>query len=79
MLRSALELFDDHACPVCGTEWEPKNFRAVVAAKLKQLDEVAARRAVVEAQLSPIIVRLGQLASTLTLVAKYGPLLSPTV
>ena len=79
LLRSALELFDDNTCPVCGTKWDPEKFRAVVAAKLQHFDEVAARRATVEAQLTPIADRLDQLASTLTLVAKYGPLLSPPV
>lgn len=79
LLRSALELFDDHTCPVCGTDWEPEKFKAIVEAKLKHFDEVAARRAGVEKKLTPITERLVQFASTLTLVAKYGPLLSPPV
>ena len=61
LLRSALDLFDDHTCPVCGTEWEPDKFKAVVAAKLEHLDEVAASRALVEAQLTPLTGRLGQI------------------
>ncbi len=79
LLQSALKIFDNHACPVCGTEWDPDKFRAVVAGKLQHFEEVAARRRGVEALLSPIADRHGQLASNLALVAKYGPLLSPPI
>jgi DNA repair exonuclease SbcCD ATPase subunit len=76
LLQSALKLFDEHTCPVCGTEWEPEKFKSVVTAKLKHFEDVKTRRAAVEAQLTPIADRFDQLVSTLSLVAKYGPQLS---
>ena len=79
LLKSALELFDDHTCPVCGTEWKPEEFRAVIDAKLKHFGEVAARRAAVEALLRPLGMQLSHLSSTLALVAKYGSSLNPAI
>lgn len=77
LLESALKLFNEHACPVCDTEWEPEMFREIVGAKLKYLGEVAARRKVVEVGLEPIADQLEKLVASLNMVAKYGLLLNP--
>src|SRR4029077_20572832 len=48
LLRSALDLYDDKACPVCDTPFVPDTFRQHVAGKLKYLEDVTAKRKALE-------------------------------
>jgi hypothetical protein len=79
LLASALKLFDEYACPVCDTAWEPERFREVVAAKHKHLEDAAERRQLVEAKFIPVIDRLEKLSASVSSVSRYGALLSPPV
>lgn len=55
LLKSALELYDGAACPVCDTPFEPGAFTGHLAGKLAQLKDVSKRRAALEAELKPIL------------------------
>ena len=79
LLKSALNLFDDRACPVCDTPWEPAEFRRVIGEKLEHFHALTKRREEMERQLTPVTDELSALASALALVSKYGPQLTPPV
>lgn len=72
MLATALTLFDEEQCPVCETEWEPAEFRAVVEAQREQLKSAAAERKRVEALIEPIVVALEGLRPMLRQLAVYA-------
>ncbi|MFG1382779.1 AAA family ATPase [Xanthobacter versatilis] len=72
MLATALALFDEEHCPVCETEWEPAEFRAVVEAQREQLKAAAAERKRVEELIEPIVVALEGLRPTLGQLAVYA-------
>ncbi len=79
LLRSALDLFDDGVCPVCDTPFQPEEFREHVAAKLKQLDAVAAMRAALDAQIGPLLDALHAAGTALATVITHGRNLTPPV
>jgi hypothetical protein len=79
LLRSALDLFDDKVCPVCDTPFLPEEFREHVAAKLEQLDAVAAKRAALEAQIGPLLDVLHAAGTALATVITHGRNLTPPV
>lgn len=72
MLATALALFDEEHCPVCETEWEPVEFRAVVEAQREQLKAAAAERKRVEELIEPIAVALEGLRPMLRQLAVYA-------
>jgi hypothetical protein len=72
MLATALTLFDEQQCPVCETEWEPAEFRAVVEAQREQLKTAAAERKRVEVLIEPIVVALEGLRPMLRQLAVYA-------
>jgi recombinational DNA repair ATPase RecF len=55
MLATAVKLFDEKACPVCRTEWEPDEFRAVVQAERDKVVEAANAREAAEQLISPLL------------------------
>ncbi|MCB4767108.1 hypothetical protein LGR54_00680 [Ancylobacter sp. Lp-2] len=72
MLATALALFDEEHCPVCETEWEPAEFRAVVEAQREQLKAAAAERKRVEELIAPVAVALEGLRPILRQLAVYA-------
>lgn len=72
MLATALALFDEEHCPVCDTEWEPAEFRAVVEAQREQLKAAAAERKRVEELIEPVVVTLEGLRPMLRQLAVYA-------
>jgi DNA repair exonuclease SbcCD ATPase subunit len=72
LLVSALELFDEVHCPICGTEWDPAGFRQIVADKRKQLQEAISRRRVVEALLVLVNERMETAVSALNTASNTG-------
>jgi hypothetical protein len=79
LLTSALDLFDEAHCPVCDTEWDPAQFRQIVAEKREQIKGSIARRKILEGELAPIVERMETVASTLITATQYGGKLSPIV
>ncbi len=74
LLQSALKLYDDEHCPVCDTEWKPKEFKALVNQKLQKLVAVKEKKEKLEKRILPIASSLEILAASLGTIAKYGPL-----
>lgn len=72
MLKAALEFFDEQQCPVCQTPWKPDEFRAVVTAQRKLLEEAAREREEAEKVLSPLIDNLETLPELLSPLASYA-------
>lgn len=75
MLDVALEIFDDEQCPVCETEWEAEEFRAIVQAKLGHLEKIKQQQADLEKTILPVVTTMEAFATQIATVAKYGPLL----
>lgn len=72
MLATALALFDEQHCPVCETEWEPAEFRAVVETQREQLKAAAAERKRVEELIEPVVITLEGLRPLLRQLAVYA-------
>ncbi|MGY3473604.1 AAA family ATPase [Bradyrhizobium ottawaense] len=79
LLKSALDLYDGTACPVCDTPFEPDVFKGHLAARLAHLDDVSKRRAALEAELKPILDRLHAAGTALNIMIDYSGLLSPRI
>lgn len=73
MLKTALDLFDDRACPVCETEWDPQKFREIVEGQRQRLVAAAAERKAAEALLAPVIDALRGAYQAIGPVLSYGP------
>lgn len=72
LLASALTLFDEEHCPVCQTEWNPDEFRAVVTSQRNALKEAADARVDVEKKLEPLIEELEALLPQIEQLANYA-------
>lgn len=79
MLDVALEIFDDEQCPVCETEWEEEEFKAIVQAKLSHLEKIKQQQTNLEKTILPVVTTIETFASQIATVAKYGPLLSTPI
>jgi len=79
LLRSAIELYDGVACPVCDTPFTPSEFEAHLAAKLKHLDAVTKRRAALEAEIKPLLDKLHAAGTALVTMIGYAAQFSPPV
>ena len=79
LLKSAVELYDGTACPVCDTPFEPGEFEAHLAAKLDHLDAVTKKRTALEAELKPLLDTLHAAGTALATMIDYAPQFSPAV
>lgn len=79
MLRTAVDLYDDVACPVCDTPFEPIKFREHVAAKLDHLDAVTKKRAALESLISPLMDTLHAAGTSLATAIAYAEQFTPPV
>lgn len=79
LLKSAVELYDGVACPVCDTPFEPGGFEAHLAAKFSHLDEVTKNRTAVEAQIKPILDTLHTVGSALGTMIEHASQFSPPI
>src|SRR5271163_511919 len=79
MLKSALELYDGKACPVCDTPFDPEAFQSHLAGKLDHLDAVSKRRSTLETELKPILDVLYAAGTALTNMIGYAGQFSPKV
>jgi hypothetical protein len=79
LLKSALDLYDGNACPVCDTPFAPDTFHTHLANKLIHLDEVSKRRATLEDELKPILDSLHAAGSALTTMIDHAALFSPKI
>jgi len=79
LLRSALELYDGTACPVCDTAFAPDTFESHLAGKLALLDEVSKRRAAFETELKPILDTIHAAGSALSTMIEHAAQFSPKV
>lgn len=79
LLQSALNLFDEKACPVCDTTFDPAHFRQHVADKLKHLKDVTAKRKSLETRIAPILEMILTVGTLLKTLIEYGPQLKPAV
>lgn len=79
LLKSALELYDGTACPVCDTPFEPDAFQGHLAGKLAHLDEVTRRRTALEAELKPILDGLHAAGAALNTMIDHAGQFSPKI
>jgi len=79
LLKSALELYDGTACPVCDTPFEPEAFQGHLAGKLAHLDDVTKRRAALEVELKPILDNLHAAGTALNIMIDHAALFSPKI
>jgi len=79
LLKSALELYDGAACPVCDTPFEPDVFSDHLTGKLAHLDDVSKRRAALEAELKPILDCLHAAGTALNIMIDHAGMFSPKI
>jgi recombinational DNA repair ATPase RecF len=79
LLKSALELYDGTACPVCDTPFEPDAFTDHLAGKLAHLEDVSKRRAMLETELKPILDAFHTVGTALTTMIDHAGLFSPKI
>jgi hypothetical protein len=72
LLRSALELFDGTACPVCETPWNEAEFRTFVDARIQSLDQFSKEREALEELIRPVAEFCDELASTCKVLEGYA-------
>ncbi|MDK9696974.1 MAG: AAA family ATPase [Siculibacillus sp.] len=79
LLKSALELYDGIACPVCDTPFDPEAFQAHLVAKLDYLEAVSRRRDALEAEVRPILDALHTAGTALATMIGHASQFSPKV
>jgi len=79
LLKGALELYDDEACPVCDQAFAPDEFASHLQSKLLHLGEVATKRATLEAQVQSLMQAISAAGAALNKVLEYGPLFKPAM
>jgi recombinational DNA repair ATPase RecF len=79
LLKSALELYDGSACPVCDTPFEPSTFTGHLAGKLGHLEDVSKQRAALEAELKPILDTLHAAGTSLNIMIDHASMFSPKI
>ncbi len=79
LLKSALEMYDGTACPVCDTPFEPDAFTGHLARKLAHLEDVSKQRAALETELKPILDVLHAAGTALNTIIDHAGTLSPKV
>jgi recombinational DNA repair ATPase RecF len=78
-LTMALNYVESDACPVCDTEWDPDELRALVGNKLKRFEEVTRQRAEIEKLCLPLVTLLEQLVTSLRILERYCDQLKPKI
>jgi hypothetical protein len=78
-LRSAVDYIERNACPVCDTEWNPDELRALISRKLQRFEEIARQRAKIEKHNEPLEALLEEIATGLHSIEKYGGLVEPKI
>ncbi|MQW61598.1 AAA family ATPase [Sinorhizobium meliloti] len=79
LLKSALDLYDGSACPVCDTPFGPDAFSGHLAGKLAHLQDVSKRRAAIEAELKPILDRVHAAGTALNTMIEHAGMFSPKI
>lgn len=79
LLKSALELYDGAACPVCDTPFEPDAFKGHLARKRAHLEDVSKKREALEAELKPVIESFEAVGKALNNMIDYAGLFSPKI
>lgn len=79
LLKSALELYDGTACPVCDTPFEPDAFTGHLAGKLAHLEDVSKRRAALEAELKPVLDTLHAAGTALNTMIDHAGMFSAKI
>ncbi len=77
LLKTALDLYDDEHCPVCGTPQTPAHFTAHLAGKLDHLNEVARQRKAIETEIAPLIDAVTAAGSAIRTILVYGAMFEP--
>ncbi len=79
LLKSALDVYDGAACPVCDTPFQPEAFTSHLAGKLAHLEDVSKRRAQLEAQLRPVLDTLHAAGTSLNNMIDHAGTFSPKI
>ncbi|MEX1138916.1 MAG: AAA family ATPase [Bacteroidota bacterium] len=74
LLRSALNLINEEACPVCGTFWKQDDLRKVITDKLRHFEEITQKIETYEKQLEPLKILLNDIRDVSVIVERYGTL-----
>jgi len=77
LLKSAIELYDGMACPVCDTPFKPGDFEVHLAGKLDRLDVARKSREMLEAEIKPVLSALHTAGSALANMIGYADQFSP--
>lgn len=78
LLRSALEIIDEDACPVCDIPWEADKLKQQIADKLDAFDEFTKKRIDVHKMSLPLLDILSSLQDSAALVMHYAKNLKPS-
>jgi recombinational DNA repair ATPase RecF len=79
LLQTALRLFDEEQCPVCDTDWDPENFRTLLADKLTKLEHVTKMRIDINNKLESINQFIEQLLSALAALQLQAAFFTPSI
>ena len=75
--RAGVSLILTETCPLCDHEWDPDKLRQHLAAKLKHLETLSARRKVAQKKLTPIIALMRSAQTTIHAVVRAAELAKP--
>lgn len=78
-LKTAIQMVESEACPVCDTEWDPGELKSHVESKLKTFEDAAKRRKELQTEVNPFADKLGDLHVALSSIENYGTLLTPAI
>ena len=73
----ALGYIEAEMCPVCDTEWDRQELRALLNRKLKRLEEIGRKRADAQKHCEGIVSLLEELGAGLRTLERYRTLLAP--
>lgn len=79
LFSRALKLLDDDMCPVCDTEWKQDELKALIIAKLAELEGILKEKTDVEMGLVPIATSSSSLRLAINAVVRIGNTLNPKV
>lgn len=79
LLRSAIELIDEEACPVCDTPWQADTLKQHITDKLNAFAEFTKMRREAHAVSLPLLGILANLQDSVVLVARHASKFKPAV
>lgn len=79
LLRSAIELIDEEACPVCDTPWQADALKQHITEKLDAFAEFTKKRTDAQKLSLPLLDILANLQDSVILIARYASKFKPAI